>query len=99
VIRKRYRIFVSSFLFAFVLFLPVSGFLDKIFPPNLIMPLILLYFGFFLIPGIVFSASRCPKCQKPLLALNVQVLRNIANFPHRCLHCGFDFFGKSRHLI
>ena len=99
VLQKRYRFFVVSFLLALLFFLPVSGFLDQIFPPKLIMPLCLMYFGIFLIPGLVFGASRCPKCQKPLLSPSGHMLRNIANFPNSCLHCGFTLFAKSRHLI
>jgi len=98
-IQKRYRIFILSLLTALILFLPVCGFLDHIFPQNLLMPLILIYFSIFSLPGFVFAASPCPKCKKPLLALNGNMLRNITNFPNKCLHCGFHFFVKSRHLF
>lgn len=91
-IQKRFRRLLLSLLVGFVLLLPVFGFLDSIFPPQLIVPLMVIYFAIFALPGLILAGTRCPKCQKPLLAINRHSIRHFANFPQRCLHCDFPFF-------
>jgi len=92
VLRNRYRIGLISLVTAFLLFFPVSVVLDNIFPQTLIIPLILIYFAIFIAPGLFFATSRCPKCRKALMFPVGAIFKKYANFPNKCMHCGFRLF-------
>ncbi len=98
-IRKRYRVSVWSMFIGFVLSFPLSVFLDNVFPEKLIIPLMLIYLSIFLMPGLLFAASRCPKCQKPLMFSGGNIFKKYTNLPNNCIHCGFSFLSNSGHEI